>query len=412
MYTATAGLDYDIDRYDKPRGILPCTWEILKTTHDMTGVSWGDESVFTYDGGEKKVELTGLPSGVVAQYTGNTATEAGQYTARAAFVVADPKNYIIPDPIDFSWEIKKADHDISEMKWTCDSFVYDGEEKEIHLEGIPEGVNVTYEGTRGRLAGAYLARAEFQVEDLKNYNPIQSWTCTWQINKAVFDMSQVRWNYSSPYVYNGAVKSVALKNLPEGVGVAYENEIAFEAGDYVAKARLKYDEHNFEAPHVDDCPWQILKAMPDVSGITWVYSGPFTYNGAEQGVYLESVPPQFTVSYADNRAVNAGKYTAKAYLKPVDSTNFRDPDPLKCSWQIDRAVFELPEVLWDSKEIREFDGGEKAVAITNLPAGITAEYSGNSATEAGEYTAKARFTVEDDVNYIAPDPVETTWSID
>lgn len=410
-YVATAGLEYDVDRYDRPDGISPCRWEIRKSDHDMSGISWESEP-FVYDGGEKKVELTGIPVGVTAQYTGNLATAAGQYTARAAFVVDDPKNYTIPEPVSFSWEIKKADHDISEMKWTCDQFVYDGEAKEIHVEGIPEGVDVSYEGNTGKLAGAYLARAEFLVQDLNNYNPIDPWTSPWQISKATYDMSRASWKYSSPYVYNGMEKAVALNGLPEGVSPVYENERAVDAGEYTAKATLLYDDVNYEKPEVETCTWQIKKATPIASGITWEYDGPFTYDGEAHEVRLANVPEEFTVEYENNVATNAGRYVAVAHLASVDQVNFKDPEPMELPWQIDRAVFQLDDVRWNTKEIKTYDGSDKTVEITNLPAGLRAVYTDNEATDAGNYVAKARFEVEDTVNFLPPDPVQAEWNIE
>lgn len=134
-YFATAGLDYDIDNYDRPEGIRPCIWEIRKTSHDMSGVRWEGPEAFIYDGSPKKVELAGLPEGVQVEYTGNTAVAAGRYTARAAFVLDDPVNYEMPAPVSFEWEILKADHDMSGVSWTEDSLVYDGEEKQIRHIG-------------------------------------------------------------------------------------------------------------------------------------------------------------------------------------------------------------------------------------------------------------------------------------
>ena len=51
---------------------------------DITGVTFTD-ATYTYDGTEKKVEITGtLPKGVTATYTNNTATNAGAYNAKAS----------------------------------------------------------------------------------------------------------------------------------------------------------------------------------------------------------------------------------------------------------------------------------------------------------------------------------------
>ncbi len=409
-YVATAGLDYDIDNYQRPDGIRSCIWEIKKTDHDMSRVSWGDEDCFVYDGGEKRVELSGLPDGVVAQYTGNQASKAGRYTARAAFVVMDPKNYRIPDPISFEWEIRKADHDMSRVHWSCNHFVYDGEEKTIRLEGLPEGVDVSYEGVSHRDAGGYQARAEILVSDLKNYNPIQPITCNWQIAKATVDLSRTRWNYSSPYVYNGQEKSVSLRNIPEGVRVTYEGNRAADAGEYVARAIFTYDRENYEPPVMENCLWEIKRAIPDTGSITWTYEEPFTYDGREHEVLLSNLPEDLAVRYEGNRATGAGSYSARAFLHPVDSANYADPEPLECRWDIRRAVFDISGIRWDEKE-RVYDGENKAILITNLPEGINARYEGNMASDAGDYRAKAVFEVADKENFLPPDPVEVDWSI-
>lgn len=410
-YIATAGLDYDIDNYNRPEGIRPCTWEIRPTSHDMSGVAWPEQSVFVYDGGEKKVELIGLPEGVSARYTGNQATAAGQYTARAAFVVDDPKNYIIPEPICFDWEIRKADHDMSRIAWSGERFVYDGQEKQLHLDGIPEGVEVSYEGTKATAAGKYTARAEFLVEDLHNYNPLSPVTCSWTIDKAAVDLSATRWNYSSPYVYNGSIKEVGLMNVPETISVHLEDNRAVEAGTYTAKAIITYDVENYEEPVIEPCSWEIQKAIPRLDGIEWDYREPFTYDGQEHGVQLKNVPETFTVSYEGNRAQGAGSYLAKAFLHPADSRNFRDPAPLECRWDIRRALFDISGIHWNEHKKRIYDGSLQTVEITDLPEGITAVYAGNAAENAGAYTARAVFEVEDKANYRAPEPQEVSWSI-
>lgn len=410
-YIATAGLDYDIDNYERPEGIRPCTWEIRQTTHDMSNVSWGDQSVFVYDGGEKKVELIGLPEGVSARYTGNQATAAGQYTARAAFVVDDPKNYMIPEPISFDWEIRKADHDMSRIAWSEAHFVYDGQEKEMTLDGVPEGVTVAYEGTKATAAGNYTARAEFLVDDLHNYNPLSPVTCSWCIDKAVVDLSATRWNYSSPYIYNGSVKEVGLKNVPETISVRLEDNQAVEAGTYEAKAFITYDAENYEEPVIEPCSWEIQRAVPKLDGIQWNYGEAFVYDGQEHGIELVNVPETFTVRYEDNRATTAGSYTAKAFLHPVDEQNYRDPLPLECRWEIRKALFDISGIHWNAEKKRTYDGSGQSVAITDLPEGITASYTGNAATAAGSYTAKAVFEVADKTNFRAPDPMEVEWSI-
>lgn len=82
-----------------------------KITLDMSQVAWDYSKAFTYDGTKKQVQLIGLPEGVTVTYTGNAATEAGRYTAKATFIY-DESKYELSDTSRIStleWEIKKAE---------------------------------------------------------------------------------------------------------------------------------------------------------------------------------------------------------------------------------------------------------------------------------------------------------------
>ncbi|MBQ9059544.1 MAG: BspA family leucine-rich repeat surface protein [Firmicutes bacterium] len=411
-YVATAGLDYDIDNYSSPDPVRPCTWKILKTTHDMSDVHWEGPSVFTYDGSPKKVELSGLPQGLRAEYTGNEAIDAGAYTARAAFVPDDPVNFEIPEPVEFAWEITKADHDMSRAVWTEDTLVYTGQPLVIGMTGIPEGVSVLYEGETGVEAGEYTVRAEFCVEDLNNYNQMDPITKTWRIEKADIDMSKVRWNYSSPYVYNGIEKTVELKNIPEQIqAVSYTGERAIVAGNYTARAEFTYDEYNYNRPRMEDCIWSILKANLKVQDLHWDYTGPFTYDGQEHSVRIIDLPDNAVVSYENGDATGAGNYLCKAHITPTDPDNFNTPKAQELHWEIHKAVFDISDSFWDDEQRRIFDGTAKGIRLRNLPEGVRVSYEGNEATEAGSYRAKAVFAVEDTDNFLPPQPKEFSWDV-
>ncbi len=412
-YVATAGLDYDIDNYSSPDPVAPCTWKILKTTHDMSDVHWEGSGVFTYDGTPKKVELAGLPEGLRAEYTGNVASDAGIYTARAVFVPDDPVNYELPDPVAFSWQIQKADHDVENMAWTNCSLVYTGEEQGVHLEGIPEGVSVLYEGDRGIETGEYTARAEFCVDDLNNYNQMDPITVKWEIRRADIDLSKMRWNYSSPYIYNGMEKTVELKSIPEQIqAVSYSGERGTNAGSYLARAEFTYDQENYNPPVIPDCRWTILKANLKLSDVGWDYDEPFTYDGGEHQVHVTGLPDNAAVSYENGGAVNAGTHTTRAFITPLDPDNFNTPQPKELTWEIRKAVFDITGSFWDTDQERIFDGAGKFVQMKGLPAGVSVSYEGNEAIEAGEYRAKAVFAVEDTSNFVPPQPREVTWNIE
>ncbi len=81
-----------------------CTITVPSVTYDMSQVAWTTTTVFNFDGTEKKVELTGLPAGVTATYTGNTATEIGTYTASVELTYENPA-FVGPTFEDLPWEI-------------------------------------------------------------------------------------------------------------------------------------------------------------------------------------------------------------------------------------------------------------------------------------------------------------------
>ena len=64
--------------------------------YDMSSVKWPTQTSITHTGSEIKFELEGLPSGVTAVYTGNTATEVGSYTATVVGLEYDTTTHVEP----------------------------------------------------------------------------------------------------------------------------------------------------------------------------------------------------------------------------------------------------------------------------------------------------------------------------
>ncbi|MGN0152868.1 MAG: leucine-rich repeat domain-containing protein [Lachnospiraceae bacterium] len=98
-------LSFDTDRFS----VYAIVYE--KEDLDLSKVAWNYKDAFTYDGSAKTVELTGLPKGLTATYTGNTATEPGTYTAQVTFSYDDTV-YNAPDVSMFSslqWQIVKTE---------------------------------------------------------------------------------------------------------------------------------------------------------------------------------------------------------------------------------------------------------------------------------------------------------------
>ncbi len=117
-------------------------YEIKKADYDFSSVVWSRDS-FTYDGRKKSISLSGLPAGVsVRGYTGDLETDAGVYTA-VALLSWDEQNYNEPPMISHSWEIKKADYDMSGVSFESGSFVFDGE---MHYPTLSGAMPVGYDG--------------------------------------------------------------------------------------------------------------------------------------------------------------------------------------------------------------------------------------------------------------------------
>lgn len=90
-------------------GTRAVPWSIVKGTYDMSGAKWDYAGAFEYDRTEKTVCVTGLPDGVTASYTGNTATLPGSYTAQVSLAY-DEANYNEPAAIeDLVWCIGSSE---------------------------------------------------------------------------------------------------------------------------------------------------------------------------------------------------------------------------------------------------------------------------------------------------------------
>ena len=77
---------------------------------------------------------------------------------------------------------------------------------------------------------------------------------------------------------------------------------------------------------------------------------------------------------------------------------------------IGKATYDMSGVAWNYDEPFEGDGTEKSVALTNLPPGVSATYTGNVAMEPGTNTAHAVLSY-DAANYFEPIVADLTWVI-
>lgn len=188
VYNAKATLT--LEGYKKLE--LTAKLTINKLNYDMSGAQWNYENAYTYNGNEQSVAVVNLPQGVtVKQYQNNTKTNAGNYTASVEFNY-DTVNHNQPTLANLNWKINKASYDMSNVQWNYNNpFVYDGNEKEILIVGLPQGVTVSqYQNNKKIEAGTYTASAVLNY-DTTNYNTISVDDCVWKI---IPDVSQIALN--------------------------------------------------------------------------------------------------------------------------------------------------------------------------------------------------------------------------
>ena len=115
--------------------------------------------------------------------------------------------------------------------------------------------------------------------------------------------------------------------------------------------------------------------------------------------------------YTNNRKINAGRYTAKAYLV-YDVRNYEVPDIPDLRWQIKKAVIDTSQTHWTYQKPFKYDGYEKKVVLGNVPRSVNVRYKDNTAVMVGIYTAKA-YIDYDSENYEPPE-IETSidWEIE
>ena len=240
---------------------------------DIPDLVWFDSHITpsvvekTYDGEEVALKLTFadgfvLPEGVEISYQWIKATDADDEgeiienaTTDTIYIknVADSGTYICvivaisEEDMYFAFSISeictvtinKATIDLlEEYKWKQDGDVYDGTEKSIYLYdkdgnkltfGIKYLVNGEYTNVATN-AGVYVAAIEI---DEDNFVLVGIPECEWEIKKAVYDMSGVRFD-DKTVKYDGQPHSITIdeSKLPDGVDVEYSGNAYVEPGKY------------------------------------------------------------------------------------------------------------------------------------------------------------------------------------
>lgn len=298
------------DYYVPDSRVVTMTVEPYRAT-----VIW-DNLSFTYDGKSK------LPTAYFLDVFGNkitpvtvgSAISAGtDYKARVVF--NDP-NYALENT-EALFEIKKANYDFSNIKWSRDSFVYDGSRKSISVSGLPSGVRVvSYVGDRAVNAGKYTVTARLSWEE-NNYNAPESLTHTWEISPARYDVTGFSF-LPGEFVYDGKIHYPELKGkMPvgaDGIPLEYSfSEGACHVSDGTVSTCIVFSSKskNYVVP---EPMYSSVTVKPQGIKVSWG-ACELTYSGEEQAP--EATAAECVVKVR-GKAINAGRYTAEAYTENTD----------------------------------------------------------------------------------------------
>lgn len=276
--------------------------------------------------------------------------------------------------------IKKRFLDLSYLDFSSASYVYDGNEKAIEIEGeLPEYVSVTYKNNRAVNAGDYTAEAIFSADE-SLYESIPTRYARLQIRRKTFEV-----DYSSfmaqTVTYDGRTHIPSVQ-VPEGLSVSLsartsdgeympidkfltenaESEPFKRSGVYGARATFTVDKEyalNYEpvpeaqitlnikkARFIDNTAWQTSGA--DTNGNFYYDGSPITVTRGEtarglsltgalptgiNGEYREGVKITFKINKESGETVSvtdAGTYTVTCvYTMPEDESWRVNYEPLE-----------------------------------------------------------------------------------
>ena len=215
-------------------------------------ITLGDVSLegqsLVYDKQPHALQVEGeVPEGVTVTYTYILADEtldiahdAGSYEVIATFTPADPANEeMAVAQLQATLTIEQKVISLDGIVFHKTEVTYDGQPHDAVIEGeLPEGVSVTFEGNGKVNWGAYRVVAYFAADDYPNETVNVSWLAAiLLINKYEFTGEDVVFEDVS-LDFDHTEHSLAVQNLPAGVGVEYTNNDKLYAGVYTVTAHF------------------------------------------------------------------------------------------------------------------------------------------------------------------------------
>ncbi len=389
----TGNTGTDVDEYtmtikikdnDNFTGTTTAVWNIEpKTVVADVDIS-GDE--FVYDGTEKKPEVTVRDGQTVISSDEYTVTYSNNVNAGTATVTITDKadgNYIVSGEATF--EISKKQIDVSNVLWSDLFFTYDGTEKSVNVNEIPEGIDVTISGNKGTNAGEYEANASLSLKTgyTDNYTIIgdTALTKSWNIEAKVVDnpvivIEEVEMVYDGTKKEPEVVVMDGTKVIPAGeYTVTYTDNINAGTatvtitdntdGNYVISGNTTFE---IEPINIKDAQVVFAKEL--------------VYNGTEQTPEIAKVTVDgIELSLEEFMVTVEGKVDAGQYTLVIEGKG-NCIGTAEIKWTIDKKEFEATVLLSENQFV--YDGTEKKPEVTVMDGDVvlsaeeyTVEYTDN-----------------------------------
>ena len=280
-YTATVTFEYDETNYELINEVAVCEWAISSSSVTVTW-TYADEYVFTGSAltMPKASILDGTIELTVKVVDGKEFRNAGTYVFIASL---EDGNYALSGITSKEVTVEQAELTV---EWTYENeYVYNGKvltnptAKVIDLLGTEvELMTISYNGIF-KNAGEYTFDAIINETylDKDNYILLSSVSDTVEVIKADYVLSDMDWDYSSAFVYDGAEHKVELINVVVGLTPKYDGNVATNAGEYTATVTFDYDKANYNEPTFDELAWNIEAKVVTVE---WTYEEEYVYTGS------------------------------------------------------------------------------------------------------------------------------------
>ncbi len=419
-----------------------CPWKILPIEYDESDLVWGNlEFTYNYDDEQSAATVHTVakptaPENLTVTISDNSASDAGNYTAKVTVTVANTNyKWVGADIVEKAWKINPKTIDLSGYEWVANgvdvdnisdkfTFTYNTKEQGVNLTGLPGDIaaaivysnaaatdvtgktltaSATINYTGNKLATNYSVTGEFATQD-------------WEIVKYVITIDNIQWSEHSDFTYDSsATVTPTVEGIPEDerynvtyeyykkVNGEYTQKVSApkDAGWYKAIVTMTpVDTVNYEISEniVNEIEFEIKKAVLNIGptvNVTWDYQNPFVYNNEEYEVKVNDLPADIAAvvrtTYINdatfaNKATRAGDYVAKVKYT-IKTTALRNNYELAgaglqddgsviytLNWKIEKKELDLSYLKWSTDLSFTYNGNPYTVKLNeeDIPADVKA----------------------------------------